>query len=147
MIDLRVIGDGRARDVAKRLELAANGKLRHDISQAVVEAVRPVPASIRRNILIKMPHRGGFARTLAGADFVVKPITWGGMAGARLLVLSPMDEARIDQGRLRHPRFGDREHWYSQTVPKRVFSGPVHDAGSDVRAAIVDVVNRDLGGR
>ncbi len=29
-----------------------------------------------------------------------------------------MDLRSLDRGRLRHPLFGNREHWYNESVPR-----------------------------
>jgi len=45
----------------------------------------------------------------------------------------------LDEGRLTHPLFADREHWYTQELPSvqpGFFTGPAEAAGPRVRAGI-----------
>jgi hypothetical protein len=58
---------------------------------------------------------------------------------------TPLAKARklrnLDEGRLTHPLWGDREHWHTQTgtaqgVTPGWFSGPAEAATPRVRAAI-----------
>jgi hypothetical protein len=60
----------------------------------------------------------------------------------------------LDEGRLTHPLFGDREHWYTQEgadkgVRPGWFTGPAEAAGPRVRTeierALEDVSNRVTG--
>jgi hypothetical protein len=59
----------------------------------------------------------------------------------------------LDEGRLTHPLFGDREHWYTQEEPSvhpGWFSGPAEAAGPRVRAgieqALADVADKAVKG-
>ena len=49
-----------------------------------------------------------------------------------------VDLYSLDRGELRHPLFGDREHWYDQQVPAGWWSKSLN------RAADSGVVRREL---
>ena len=49
-----------------------------------------------------------------------------------------MDLRSLDEGRLRHPLFGDREHWYQQNLKPGWFTGSLNDAANSA------VVRREL---
>lgn len=49
----------------------------------------------------------------------------------------PVGLADLDQGRLRHPLFGNRREWYPQTVPTGWFTKPMQ--------AQVKNVDKELG--
>ena len=59
----------------------------------------------------------------------------------------------LDEGRLTHPLFGDREHWYTQEEPSvqpGFFTGPAEAGGPRVRAgierALADVAGKAVKG-
>ena len=62
---------------------------------------------------------------------------------------TPLSHARrlrnLDAGRISHPLFGSREHWYTQAAPPSItpgwFSGPCEDAAPRV----LDGIEQALG--
>jgi len=79
----------------------------------------------------------------------------GGRSAAIRIVVTPskgksLDLNSLDRGRLRHPLFGNRDHWYSQAVPPGWFTAPMRSHVDGVRREVlraVDEVVRQLAGR
>lgn len=58
-----------------------------------------------------------------------------------------MDLRSLDQGRLRHPLFGNRGHWYQQKVPKGWWTKSLNRAADrKVRKEMVAALERVLKG-
>jgi len=60
-------------------------------------------------------------------------------------VAKGMDLPALDRGKLRHPLFGDREHWYEQKVRKGWWTKSLTKAANTrVRKELVGAVERTL---
>lgn len=75
-------------------------------------------------------------------------------AGIRVTATSrkgkSIDLDSLDRGRLRHPLFGNRRHWYNQTVPAGWFTRPMAANADNVQRELeqaVREIDRDITGR
>jgi hypothetical protein len=139
--------------LAFRLRRAGDGELVREVTKAMRDAVDPVQDEIRAGLKPRLPDRyakeldedvrlGVNVRTNERDPGVA--ITGQARVKARKL-------RNLDAGRLTHPLFGDREHWYTQEgaekgVEPGWFTGPAEAAGPRVRTeierALEDVSNR-----
>ena len=127
--------------LAFRLRRAGEDELLREVTRAMRDAVVPVQADIRAELKPHLPDRyaavldadlriGTNVRT-AGSDPGVS-VTGQAIAKTRKL-------RYLDAGRLTHPLFGDREHWFTQEEPSVQpgwFTGPAEAAGPRVRDGI-----------
>jgi hypothetical protein len=141
--------------LAFRLRRAGDGELVREVTKAMHDAVDPVQDKIRAGLKPDLPDRyaaaldedlrlGVNVRTNERDPGVA--ITGQSRSKARKL-------RNLDEGRLTHPLFGDREHWYTQELPSVQpgwFSGPAEAAGPRVRAgiekALADVADKAVKG-
>lgn len=79
--------------------------------------------------LSNLPSRGGLNRWVARARIQAKFSTSGRIVGVRVILTrksgggDKADLNRLDsEGRIRHPLYGNRQHWYPQTVKANVFT-------------------------
>jgi hypothetical protein len=146
--------------LAFRLRRAGDGGLVREVTRAMRDAVVPVQADIRAGLDPKLPDR--YAATLnadlrlgtnvrtnerdPGVSITGQTLSGGGK-GRKLRYL--------DEGRLTHPVFGNREEWRTQEgaaqgVEPGWFSGPAEAAGPRVRTAIeqalADVADKAVKG-
>jgi hypothetical protein len=63
-------------------------------------------------------------------------------AKVTVAAVSGMDLPRIDKGRVRHPTFGNREHWETQSVPPGFFTRTVLARAAGFRSAAERAVQR-----
>ena len=127
--------------LAFRLRRAGDGELLREVTRAMRDAVVPVQNEIRAGLAPLLPNR--YAATL-NADLRLGvnvrtndrdpgvAVTGQARTKARKL-------RNLDEGRLTHPVFGNREEWRTQEEPSvqpGFFSGPAEAAGPRVRAAI-----------
>jgi hypothetical protein len=141
--------------LAFRLRRAGDGELVREVTRAMRDAVVPVQEQIRAGLRPDLPNR--YAATL-DADLRLGvnvrtnerdpgvAITGQSRAGGRKL-------RNLDAGRLTHPLFGSREHWFTQDEPSvqpGFFTGPAEAAGPRVRAgieqALADVADKAVKG-
>jgi hypothetical protein len=127
--------------LAFRLRRAGDGELVREVAKAMRDAVVPVQDEIRAGLRPDLPDRyaaeldadlrlGVNVRTNERDPGVA--ITGQARSKARKL-------RNLDEGRLTHPVFGNREHWRTQEEPSVQpgwFSGPAEAAGPRVRAGI-----------
>jgi uncharacterized protein YbjT (DUF2867 family) len=142
---------------AFRLRRAGEGDLARQLTAAMRRGVAPVPGRIRDGLRPHLPDR--YAAALADVD--IKTITRAGSATTDAVVsvyAKATGKARklknLDEGRLTHPLFGNREHWFTQAgatqgVEPGWFTGPCEDADPRVRAelekALADVAGKAAG--
>lgn len=122
--------------------------------KVLLAAIRkPMKNTVRKmkdNAGDKLPQAGGFADEVRTTKIGVRTRTQGKSAGVRLHAKLPGRDLRnIDRGRLRHPVFGNRSNWVTQSVVPRTFSEPFEDSRDEVQLEILrgmqDVVDTIAG--
>jgi hypothetical protein len=131
---------------------AAGARLRsaeveRELRQAARDAIGPVSGRVRRSAVERLPRRGELGTFVARTtDFAV--VTTG--EGARLTATSSHDIDALDHGRDMHPLFGDKRHWYVESVRPGWWSDPLNASEPGVRAqfeqAMENVKQRIEGG-
>jgi hypothetical protein len=125
--------------VAARLREIGDGGLARELQKAIGDAVAPVGGEIRRGLRPHLPDR--YADVL-DADLKISRSSSLSGDEARVTVLASPGGTRkrklaqSDAGILLHPLYGDRKRWFAQPVTPGWFSGPVEDAGPQVRQAV-----------
>jgi len=127
--------------LAFRLRRAGDTELLREVTKAMRDAVVPVQDEIRAGLRPKLPDR--YAAEL-DADLRLgvnvrtnerdPGVSLTGQAIAKTRKLRYLDE-----GRLTHPVFGNREEWRTQELPSvepGYFTGPAEAGGPRVRTAI-----------
>jgi hypothetical protein len=141
--------------LAFRLRRAGEEELLREVTKAMRDAVVPVPDEIRANAEPHHIPKRYAAELDADVHLGINVRTVGSDPGVSVTG-APLGKTRklryLDAGRLTHPLFADREHWYTQEEPSVQpgwFTGPAEAAGPRVRdgiekalAAIADRVSR-----
>jgi len=127
--------------LAFRLRRAGDTELLREITKAMRDAVVPVQEQIRADLGPLLPNR--YAAALDADLRLGVNVRTGERDPGVALTGQARAKARrlryLDAGRLTHPLFGDREHWYTQEEPSVQpgwFTGPAEGAGPRVRAGI-----------
>jgi hypothetical protein len=141
--------------LAFRLRRAGDTELLREVTKAMRDAVDPVQDQIREDLKPRLPDRyaaaldadlrlGVNVRTNERDPGVA--ITGQARSKARKL-------RNLDEGRLTHPVYGNREVWRTQELPSVQpgwFTGPAEAGGPRVRAAIeralADVADKAVKG-
>jgi hypothetical protein len=102
----------------------------------------------------ELPESGGLAARVAGANYRVQ-LRGGRNPGVRVTATerrgAPVDLSSVDRtGRIRHPLYGNRHHWYSTQAPAGWFTRPALAAAEGARKEIktaVGRIEREITGR
>jgi len=127
--------------LAFRLRRAGDTELVREVTRAMRDAVEPVQAEIRAGLVPLLPDR--YAATLdADLRLGVNVRTNDrdpGVAVTGQARVKARKLRNLDEGRLTHPVFGNREEWRTQEEPSVQpgwFTGPAEAAAPRVRDGI-----------
>jgi hypothetical protein len=137
--------------LAFRLRRAGDTEVLAEITKAMRGAVIPVQAEIRAGLDPHLPNR--YAAVLDADVRIGTNVRTTGSDPGVSITGTPIAKTRklryLDEGRLTHPLFGDRERWYTQREPSVQpgwFTGPAEAAGPRVRdgieKALADVADK-----
>ena len=138
--------------LAFRLRRAGDGGLLREVTKAMRDAVVPVQDEIRAGLRPDLPNR--YAATLdADLRLGVNVRTNERDPGVAITGQSRSKARKLrnlDEGRLTHPVFGNREEWRTQEEQPGWFTGPAEAGGPRVRAgierALADVADKAVKG-
>lgn len=138
VVDLRVFGQAELKKVAGLLREADRRDLERELRASQRRAFSGLEKSVKKSALEFLPHRGGYASTMFATVRVEIVTRLSGRVTVRARVFARgskelRDVASVNRGRLRHPLFGNRLHWYDT----RVKPGFVDSAASRVPDAAV----------
>lgn len=141
MPDVVVRGAEQLAEVTKRLKTAGDhGKgIRKEMLKAIRNEAKPTVKAVRDNTSI-LPQRGGLARKIR-TGIGVRTKTAGDSVGVRIVGKNQYSVEAINSGRLRHPLFGDREHWYEQRVKPGWFTNPIEKRAKQLRKDLLRVID------
>ena len=148
-LSFAVTGGNRAHALAKRLKAFEDKQLEKDLRKAISRALKPATKAVRASVPQYMPS--GYAPVLAKA---LRLRTSNLTSGLRITGQAagnprPRKVTDLNRGRLRHPVFGNRDIWVTQTVRPRFFDEPLQTRAPRVRAeldTVLDEVAAKLGG-
>jgi hypothetical protein len=141
--------------LAFRLRRAGDGGLVREVTRAMHDAVVPVQDEIRAGLAPDLPNR--YAATLDADLRLGVNVRTNERDPGVAITGTARTKARklrnLDEGRLTHPVFGNREEWRTQDLPSVQpgwFTRPAEAAGPRVRAgieqALADVADKAVKG-
>jgi len=145
-VQLEFRGADDFRELSRKLRAAGlEGKgLRKEVLKEVNRATKPLKQDAKRNAKAILPKRGGLGRRVAASNFSTKTRMTGNGAGVKILAKGK-GQARgvrqIDAGRVRHPVFGSKRRWVTQSVTPGWFTDAMKRGSGKIKDAIVDAVN------
>jgi len=132
--NVQIVGTGQLIDLSRRLRAAGGPRLRANFARRIRRGAEPLHADLKtsiRTVNITSPGRGQGSR--GGASPTTRPlratiaeaiqlsVRTGSSPGARVWVdksLLPSDlrnmASVINEGRIRHPVYGNRRRWVTQ---------------------------------
>lgn len=132
--------------IGRRFKEAGEKELRKELLAGIRKSNKPTISAIRANARGSLPRRGGFADQVAASRIATRTRLVGKSAGVQIRALGMYNLRQLNRGRLRHPLFGNREHWYEQQIEPGWFSEPIEkDAPrirADIEAAMQDVARK-----
>ena len=115
-LEVRDVG---LQQIIKRLR---NAGVEREVESAFRRAARPMAEAARQGALDTLPRGGGLAREIARTKFSTTVRISGNNVVAQIIGRSRHDLAALDRGRDRHPVFGDRAVWVTQSITPGWFS-------------------------
>ena len=147
-ISLGVSGTESFSALSRRLNEAATS-LAQEVDSAIDRAIDPLPGELRASALSLLPKRGGLNEDVARSTITVTHRSDGASAEVAVTASSQDDIDEIDGGTVRHPLFGNKLHWYVESVTPGWWSRPIQAASVRVRPELdraVATVTRRIEG-
>jgi hypothetical protein len=138
MADLAITGADKFAKVAKALKQAGDKDLAKEFYSGINRSTKPLRAEARKSAERRLPRAGGLNKRVARARFTTRRRT-GKNAGVRIVAVGMDQLALMDQGRVRHPVWGNRGRWVNQPIPDAAgwFTEPMEEGAPQVRRELV----------
>lgn len=131
------------RRLARDLKYAGKRDLRRALYRNLNIAATPLLEDVKREAAATLPKSGGAADRVAGANYKSRVLP-GNNPGVRLTGAevggAKVNLKKINAGVLRHPLFGDREHWYDTPVPEGFWDRPLKRGARKAEAAAIAAI-------
>lgn len=118
--------------------------LKRELSKRIRQATEPLKAEIAASALAKLPKAGGLAQLIAESKTTTTVTLAGNKTGVRLRTRSPRSIKTIDQGKVRHPVYGNRKVWVDEDVKPDFWTEPVEKSKPEITAAVNTAVHSVL---
>lgn len=137
MPDYEVRGAEDFLRLSKALKHAGRTELRKELTSSLKRTARPLIGKTRAEALRRLPKRGGLARQVAKEPQRIQVRTGARTAGVRVVVGKRAGGAQAaNRGFIRHPVFGNRDVWVTQSVPPGWFDDTLRDSAPEVRRGL-----------
>lgn len=142
-IDVEVRGSQDLAALARALKEAGRNDLRKELLANIRNAGKPVLDDAKATALAELPSRGGLADLVAGSKFAVRSSLSGKSARVTLQAINSKALVRTtDAGSVRHPVWGNRGTWVTQSVKSGWFSDTAAESAPRFRDAISEAMAR-----
>lgn len=133
MATLKIQGGDQFKEAARRVRIA-NGELPGEIIDALERAAPPLERAATRSAAANLPKRGGLAAIVASAG-----MSHTRRAGGIRIVARGITQLKLtNEGKVRHPVYGNPGTWVGQAIPKAKdwFDRPIRAGAPKVRAEL-----------
>lgn len=142
---MQVTTKSNLRELSRRLHIAV-ADIPKELSGAAERVTRRLPVKLKGSALSTLPHRGGLNRNVAfNARFRIQRVP----NGSRVVAQHEYDLEALDRGRTTHPLFGDKRHWYRESVDagwwSKVITGLEPQARREMEQALENI-KREIEG-
>lgn len=163
---VRITGTGQLLELRRRLQAAGGPRLQQNFGRRVRRAAEPLRGDLQ-SAMRGLQITGAGRRVPGGPSPTTRPlratiaaavrisVRYGSNPGARVWIdrgSLPADLRNmpnvLDDGRVRHPVFGNRRRWTTQWAPPGWWTRTVRQGEPRMRAEVERIVNdvaRDLG--
>lgn len=128
-MSFKVEGGDEMKKVAKALKQAGDKELSREFSRGMSRAVKPLMQMVKVSAPLFLPDRyaAELSASLRGRTKrrMGKNPRLELVGSARTKQGKKRDLASLNRGRLRHPLYGDRGHWFDQKVRKDWWTHPL----------------------
>jgi len=121
-------GSRQLHNLARLLKESGDRELRKELLRGIRDSNKGTIRKVRANAEATLPKRGGLAAKVARSKIATRSRVSGTNIGVKIRGTDPrVNLNRLDDGKLRHPVFGNRRNWAEQSVPRGWFSEPIRD--------------------
>lgn len=133
--DVRVVR-GDLKKAAAELHKAGRKELQSQIRKSVTESTKPFRRKVKQAALDALPAKGGLNRWAA-----VTPTAKTEFRGSEVSMRIQMRKGKhdlesLDKGKARHPVFGNRGAWVTQSVRAGWFTKTVESESNEIRSQV-----------
>lgn len=138
MTEMAIEGGEKLAKLARQLKETGDKGLQRELRKQLRTAAAPVIREAQQAAEQSLPHRGGLNAFVGAGQVRVQTSMSGRNARVRL---RPRRGAGAERGRLRHPVFGNRDRWVTQTVKPGWFTATLEEHAPEVRQQLVQVID------
>lgn len=148
--DLTIVGAEKFAKLGKALREYGDKELTRDLFKGISRAVKPLTASVKARTPMFLPNPYAVQLSKSLRVRVRRRSTRD--PSVRLLAVAKTKGGRernltaLNRGRLRHPLYGNRSHWFNQSVRAGWWDQPLLEGSDEVRRQIVTVIE-DIGNK
>lgn len=145
-MDVKVTGAEEFGILARRLKEAGAKDLQKELYAAINRSARPLTQKMKLSTDTYLPGR--YAAELSASLRVSTSKLSGRNPAVRLKAAAktpsgkPRNLVALNRGRLRHPLYGNRRHWFNQAVRPRFYDEPLEQGAPRVRAELVEAIQK-----
>jgi hypothetical protein len=139
-VDIKIEGAAQLRTLSTSLKTVAPA-LKRNMTREFRVAARPLIGAAEASAREMLPKRGGLAAQVADSSFKVQVRTGPKTAGIRIVARGKSNIAAMDAGIVRHPRWGHRDRWFTQSVRPGWFTKPMEAGAEPMQRAALRVMD------
>lgn len=128
-----ITGGEQLAKISADLKALSATKLEAELNTAMKAAARPAIDHMREALGRDLPQGGGLARTMHNTRFSLVHAR----RGLRIRASHRYQLRLIDQGKVRHPLFGNRDHWYTTMITERILTDAWEQNAERVRQEMI----------
>lgn len=140
MLDPKIEAPDKLDLVARILRGLGDKELSRELYRGLNRATTKLRADAKAEAGRRLPQRGGLAARVAAARLSTR--RRGGRNPGVRIQASGMDQlARMDEGQVKHPVYGNRNVWVTQQISDGWFSEPMEAGKGEAAAAIEEALD------
>lgn len=138
-------GADELRQLGAALKAAGDKVMRKEVIDSLKQATGPIGDDVRAEAARTFGRRGGLADIVANTKVTTKVRLAGRQAGVRIVGRNTIKQLEAtDLGSLRHPLWGNKSHWRSQSIRPGWWSRPIEERAPQIRDDLRDAVHQGL---
>ena len=144
MIDIHIRNSEKIALVARRLrQMGTDRTIVNNMTKNIKRIAGRLKEPIRQSARDTLPKAGGLGEWVSKSTITTSVRRSPRTAGVRIIVgKGEHDIAAMDAGSIRHPLWGNRKHWYPQTVNPHFGTNALHGQIADeVREAVSEAID------
>ena len=135
-VELRLEGEA-LKALQRKLKEIDRADWRRELNKGLREAAKDLPKEAQRAALSNLPASGRLNVRVAA-----RPVKMSVASGGVRIRYTRTDPRMYEQGRLRHPVYGNREVWVTQKIKAGWFSERMLREAPEIRKEMIAVMNR-----